>query len=376
MREYSSGKEFIRTIESIKLGIADYNPKTYFANKEIIENQNVFSLIAQGKASQKGAGFGDPRGSDMLKIFSTAIEESSHGKLGIVLSDCIYSIDSKSLKVVDMRIESAFTKSLKKSKVETVIIKIISGHSGKYWSETKKPKPGKVKGPKQRPFYLVLFGEKEIIDFALANIIDDIEEYVMENARFFIAKPDRIPYGVLARGEEMQCKYQLSPRGRKDAKLITNLEKEEDRKTKEKKAVQFAIAFDMKDLSLPESYIMDTLNYRTTGSASYRVIDVKKIDELSPKSMTFSEVKGGTYSHIIIVKEDGDQSNLFGTQSISLMIKIPEWINKTGSDDDSNPSSSSTYAFDRLLQGVSDAYEGVKDRDDYFKLDINIKIDD
>jgi hypothetical protein len=136
----------------------------------------------------------------------------------------------------------------------------------------------------------------------------------------------------------------------------------------------FGIAIDLKNLPLPESYITNINNYKVDDETGYKVVEIKKISDLSKSSQTYKMKKDidKKYTHIIIVNA---KNKLFGDLDINLEIKTPSWINDTGIDNDCNIKENElqTFAFDKLINGISKAYEKVNNTDEYFEINLKIK---
>jgi len=76
-------------------------------------------------------------------------------------------------------------------------------------------------------------------------------------------------------------------------------------------------------------------------------------------------------SHLITVKA---KFNFMGDLVINLENNIPSWIPNTGTENDCDIKGNidQTFAFDKLMTGISKAYSKVSDSDDYLKLELSI----
>jgi hypothetical protein len=142
--------------------------------------------------------------------------------------------------------------------------------------------------------------------------------------------------------------------------------------------LQFGVAVDYSTLSIPSNYLINPINYSIENNTGYKVDEIKTVENLSKDSQTYKWIqnlnkKGNmNFTHILVVKA---KSKLYGDLKVNLEMNFPTWISKTGSENDCEikDDSSTTFAFDRLMNGISKAYKKVNNRNNFFELKINIK---
>ena len=66
--------------------------------------------------------------------------------------------------------------------------------------------------------------------------------------------------------------------------------------------------------------------------------------------------------------------NFTGDLVINLENNIPSWIPNTGTENDCDitGNTNQTFAFDKLMTGISKAYSKINKSEDYFKLKLSI----
>jgi hypothetical protein len=379
MKGYLKGDKFRGSMAEIIYNFNKDSVNTYFVNTKAYKTLEILDKIRNNKIDT-----GDTGNSDHKFIFTNAIKNAANNNLSIVVTDGIYSMGSSKVKLtlgdVEKDIEKAFENALKQNELETVVLKMTSNFKGSYYSESCKKKGG-TQIDQERPYYILLFGNKDVIAKALQEIvvIKDLEGY-KEQARFLITKDLKVNYSLLTKGEEKQGDYTV-----KISNQLYNVKEIEDAEKFSKSGLllkdrylQFGVAVDYSTLSIPSNYLINPLNYSIENNTGYRVGEIKTIKDLSKSSQTYKWIqnlnkKGNmNFTHIVVVKA---KSKLYGDLKVNLDINFPSWIKETGSENDCEikNDSKTTFAFDRLMNGISKAYEKVTGKNKFFELKINIK---
>jgi len=365
MNGYLDGKDFKQTMHRI---IDDKNPnfKTFFVNTKQYDAKNILSKIDNKNIKTLGIA-----SSDHQFIFNNAINSAIDNNLSIVVTDGIYSTPSGDIDIVEIEIEKVFTKALNSNAIETVVLKMTSNYIGTYYTES--PNCGNDIINQERPYYILLFGNKGVINKALKDIVNVKSLGGYQNqARFFLTKEMKVDYSVLLNGEEKKGSFR--PDGNSSPmKSIEQTEKYTPNGMSIKDAyLQFAIAVDFSKTYIPEEYLVEKVNYTIDPNTDYKIVEIKKIDNISKETKDEVGRKLKNATHIIVVK---GKSQLFGDLNIHLNINTPSWISETGTINDCSikNDTTKTIAFDKLMKGISKAYEEINDKNEYLTLSINIK---
>jgi hypothetical protein len=375
MNGYLNGDNFQQTVRRILLNAEQDSLSTYFVNTKAYNQADLKKKISDKNIATLGI-----ENSDHKFIFTNAIKKAKGNNLSIVITDGIYSMKDGNIALVEIDIEDAFKKALKYNELETVVLKMTSNFKGRYYSESCKKKGG-TQIDQERPYYILLFGNKEVIAKAFKEIvvIKDLDGY-KEQARFLITKDLKVNYSLLTKGEEKQGDYTV-----KISNQLYNVKEIEDAEKFSKSGLllkdrylQFGVAVDYSTLSIPSNYLINPLNYSIEDNTGYKVGEIKIIKDLSKSSQTYKWIqnlnkKGNmNFTHIVVVKA---KSKLYGDLKVNLDINFPSWIKETGSENDCEikNDSKTTFAFDRLMNGISKAYEKVTGKNKFFELKINIK---
>lgn len=367
MNGYLEGKNFKQTMHRI---IDDENPsfKPYFVNTKEYPTSNLLSKIDNNNIVTNGT-----NSSDHQFIFTNAIKNAIGNNLSIVVTDGIYSMPKGGVDIVEVEIEKSFVKALNDNAIETVVLKMLSNYKGIYYTESKCEN---VTIDQERPYYILLFGNKQTIDNALQNIVV-IEELsgFKEQARFFLTNNLKVNSTILLSGEEKVGSFNYLYRYDKMSNDIKDVKRSDKRNGN---YLQYGIAIDYSRISIPDSYLIDKRNYEVDDETAYEIEDVKLVTDLTRGSITartigvINDSERINLTHIITVK---GSTNLYGELKIDLENNLPSWIAETGleNDCDIRGNSSQTFAFDNLMLGISKAYKKVSNGDKYLEFKFIIK---
>ncbi|WP_299681162.1 hypothetical protein [uncultured Dokdonia sp.] len=368
MNGYLTGDNFNKNMHRIiDKNDPDFTP--YFVNTREYKTSNLLDKIDNKNIRTQGTS-----SSDHEFIFTNAIKNAIGDNLSIVVTDGIYSTSDGNVNIVEVDIEKAFVSALRGNAIETVVLKLSSNYKGTYYTESN---CDNVSIDQQRPYYILLFGSKEIIDSALKNtvIIEELSGF-MEQARFFLTDNLKYDYTILTQGEEKKGSFKKVGRGGNG--LVKEIEDAERFNRGGENYLQFAIAINYLGVPTSPSYVLDKENYRIEGDTQYIIEEIKTIDSLSKNSATYraiekiNENENVILSHLITIKAD---YNVTGELEIILENNLPSWIKNTGIENDCDIENDrgKTFAFDNLMTGISKAYKKVSKSDEYLKLVLKVK---
>jgi hypothetical protein len=293
--------------------------------------------VFKNQLNQKSFNTGDVRFSDLNKMFEIALDSAKDNQISVLVSDCVYDVGEESDPLTALRIEinktqQAFRKRLEKENIQTLIIKAGSRFNGLYYYASKK-------GSKQitndeRPFYIIFFGETELLNKSLSEqSIGNKIEGQFETARFFINDEKSIPYQIVP---SVDIKGEFKQDFKDKFKLINAKPL--------KGEFQFAIAADFSSLSFSDSYLTSTGNYDCPYS-NFSVVKVVKISKRIP---------GVEGTHLITVFTG---KNPVGDLGIVLKNVAPGWVMETDADNEDLIDRTHTFGFKFLTDAISEAYK-------------------
>ena len=329
MDGYLNGNNFQQAVRRILNNSENDSLITYFVNTKEYTQLNIKDKIANKNISSPGI-----ENSDHKFIFKNAIKNATRNNLSIVITDGIYSMKDGNIALVEVDIEDAFKKALEENEIETVVLKMASDFIGTYYTESKDCKNKPIN--QTRPYYILLFGNKGVIDKTLKEIviINDLEGY-QEQARFMITKDLNVHYTVLTKGEEKKGSFEPSDHSNITKKIIKAKKFSKKGTLLSNTYLQFGIAVDYSNLRIPDSYLINKSNYTVEDNTGYHIEEIKKVEDLDKNSISYKWIDTQNkkdkfkYTHIIVVQ---GKSNLYNDLNLSLDINFPTVCHQTKLD--------------------------------------------
>ena len=293
------------------------------------------------KLNPEGFRCGDYSKSNLNEMFKLALSKAKKDTISILISDAIYDIGNKANPLAALATEgkqtrTKFIERLNEGDVQTIIIKLSSDFNGPYYPTT----GGRVELDQKRPFYVFIFGETQLLNnyFPDEYIKEKLEGY-SEVARFLKLGDLKVPYQATSSNRKGQFKFDTS-----DKNKLLKVKKNPNGE------FQFTFAADFSTLPFSSSYLTSISNYIINNNNNYIITNAfEKTDE------TLSGLKFSP-THLITVQT---KNNPYSQLNISLINKIPSWIERTNSYDESNikDDTEHTFGFEYLTNGISEAYQ-------------------
>ena len=293
--------------------------------------------IFKNNLNKKAFSVGDPKFSDLNKMFEIALDSAKEDQISVLISDCIYDVGEDTDPLTALRIEikktqQAFRNRLDKENIQTLIIKAYSKFNGSYYYASKKGSENI--SDKERPYYIIFFGNTELLNKLLTeqNIEGKIDSD-HEIARYLIFDKKDIPYKIIP---SVNRKGDFRPD-------FNDIHKLTDAKPL-KGEFQFAFAADFSSLAyLSDNYLASKENYSCSDS-KFNVVNVEKITQKIP---------GVVGTHLITVYTN---KNPLGVLDIVLKNVTPGWVNETDTDNENSIDDTHTYGLKFLNDAISEAY--------------------
>jgi len=285
--------------------------------------------------------YGDPKYSDLTRMFEKALSYAKGSDISILVSDCIYDVGEESDPLTALKIETEKTKKvfrdrLTEENIQTIIIKTESQFEGSYYFASKK---GSQSINQKRPYYILIFGDSKFLNkyFNEENISTKITGYV-SMARFMKIDNIKIPYQATNQDAKGTFRFDKTNKN----KLI-NVEKDRNGQ-----GFQFSVAVDFSSLPFPDAYYKAKENYKLSGT--YKITDI-----FTP-AKKISEVTAFNPTHLITLHTS---SSPYGNIELTLQYIIPDWINQTNTDDETGivGDVTHTFGFKYLSDAITEAYQ-------------------
>lgn len=283
---------------------------------------------------------GDSSIDDIIN-FST---KNMKNKISIVFSDCVLSYKqtgSEGAKTAEANIKDFMAEKIEKQKLSTIVIKFKSKFKGSYYNESNGGVGIAVNKNINRPFYALIFGETTALKYLLSKI--NFSKYIGFEAS----------YALLANNKEIKPESIITYKNKigsfefeKPASNMNIINAEEKKGSTD---FQFSINLNLNDLPFQNDFLMEKSNYFIDNN--FKVVSIEKLDDLDG------------YSHTVTFSTNSLKQN--SKLNFGIKYSIPKWVDKTGSDKDDDPLSSTqqkqTFGFKYLMLGLSEAYVAKND---------------
>jgi hypothetical protein len=138
--------------------------------------------------------------------------------------------------------------------------------------------------------------------------------------------------------------------------------------------LRLALAVDLGGMLIDEGYLTDVKNYQVEADDKLEIKEIRKIEQ---KDVTPAERKHlGKATHIFVLESEGIKHAQ--DVEIKLMNRLPDWVDDSSSDDDTNVGgagfANTTFGLKYLLQGIYDSYrKNAKGEPYYFEIELEFK---
>ncbi len=297
--------------------------------------------------------------SDISDIIGKILENLNNNEIAVLVSDCIFS-PGKRYKAKDnaddylvaqqIGIKNHIAKKmLENPNISFVVMRLLSQFDGKYYNKFDDNEYIKD----TRPFYIWLIGDSKYLKKVMSTVdYHKIKGSGVQNIYAVSSSVGNVNYSILP--QPRIGKFSLDKKSPK-----TSIIKAKTENKGGSNMFQLSIGVNYSRLLLEDEYLLDYSNYDISNK-SYSV-EIAKNSNLSSQ---YSHIIKLTLNQPIISK---------GTVKISLLSKLPQWIDDCNDADGLNIHAAGamekTYGLKYLVEGVFDAYAS---SDKYATITINI----
>ncbi len=301
-------------------------------------------------------------------VVDTILTNGNDKKVGIVVSDYIYSIQGEDVSK-QLNFQKATTisnlKKLAGKKYAILIVKIESDFNGMYFDMTNHGTSIQEK----RPFFVWVIGDKErILSFVKRYDVNNTKKYAgyREHLLLFDGELSSKPYFSVLMDTEKKGRFTPSERGRKEITFI------EDVKLSRENEWQISVAVDLSGVPEGTQYLMDTAHYQVISSAG-DPIAVSSIQPITSELLNPNDKdQRGSATHFLILKSNRITEN----QDVRILLrkKVPEWINTSSSNSDISYTGrfGKTFGLSYLVNAAAEVFN-YNEQSYYFSLQIKVK---
>ena len=292
------------------------------------------------KLNVNGFNCGDVSKSNLNSMFQLALSRAKNDTISILISDAIYDIGKpqapmNALSTEGRETRSRFIERLNEGDLQTIIIKLNSQFDGKYFPVT----GGSVNLSQNRPYYIWIFGATELLnEYFTDEYIKSLKGFT-DIARFLKLSELEVPYQAIAHKKMGDFKFD-----KRDKNKLVNVKPDRNGQ-----GFYYSVAVNYSDLPFSETYLTSTSNY-TCNNSNFSIRNVSSIGDVKLYGLDFEP------THIITV---GTERSPHCQLEISLLNKVPSWIENTNSDDEGNiiKDTTHTFGFKFLTNAICEAYQ-------------------
>lgn len=346
------------------------DPEFTAENTKIVDELTLELVKSKGEGSRGNSNF-----DQVLKMI---LENQENNDLSILAADLIYSPEDgeteKRLTEFRDLTKDAFLKARVANKeLETTILRFKSDFTSVYYDINN----DEIDDISERPFYLMIFGNRPIMDVFHKKILPELEANVNFEESFHLNNKSGDDYSISDYTvlTTVMNSTLLQPIQVVDSKTKSiepaNIENNSD--------LQFALAVDLSQIPASKDYLMDISNYKTENYSIEKIGVIrnnKAVFENSEVTIPNAELaKLEGLSHIILVSSTGSGVN---DLTLKLVKNIPPWVQKYSNADDTdiatNPvKQNQTFGFSYLVEGLQEAYQQDGRNQNFFALTVPVQ---
>lgn len=369
--------DFKSAISRLLNSIPDRNSDNnlmYVVNNSVYPYQQTYKDFLRSKdIFNDTKGLGDPRYTDFTCIFDSILTRTQANELSILVSDLIYS--TKDMTMVNpQKIKNeaqSMTTSIFKTHADkdVLVMKLHADYNGKYYPYNSPNKGVHYAG--NRPFYIMLTANPEVMhriffddaykEFSDMSRLEGFEDY------YCFSRTSATPYYSVLLSDKRNKGRFSAVRG----SGIT-IHSVEDFKADRDGKVSITLAVDLSGVITDDDYKEDKDNYEISSLSDF---EIDEIEEIEPEDRTQTlEHYAPNATHLIVLSTDKEIKN--ETLSLRLKDKLPEWVEESTSEDDTDVTSKdfseTTFAFSYLMQGIYEAFHPSTETPVFFELKLII----
>ncbi len=349
--------------------LINYFPNTDKVNINIVNDGiypydgSVDSFLQDRNIYASTAGVGNASYTDFQKIFNNILDAQRPDNVSVVVSDLIYSpADTKDVSIDKLFNEenSLATNIFKRYKGKSIIVHQLTGdYSGKYYPYNNNA----FDYNGTRPFYLLIIADTRVMD-----VMTDSKDYRQfltvqgsRNSYRFNQGEGNVDWTVIPDWKDNAGRFRVS---RGDECQLSGVQPDNTTGV-----LQFSLALDLAGIDVPQAVLTNPDSYNINSLSGFK-LTVTPIEQSMFTANNKSYLNGKTHIFTFSGKFKGPRDNI----ELALPNKLPQWINESSCNDDTNPYapsfSTTTLGLSSFLDGINQAF-GTSGN--YFTLNIALK---
>ncbi|MDE6513345.1 MAG: hypothetical protein K2L05_04065 [Muribaculaceae bacterium] len=344
--------------------------------RDFLANREFFTSIKN---------IGNPSYTDFDKIFDIILAETQPNQVSVLITDLIYSVDGQGEVTASKLLNEAYTLTHNVFKGHTadmnlIAVKLTADFLGNYYPYNS-PNKGTIYNG-DRPFYALIFAS----DAALCSLYEcpDYKSFVnfssipgYDDMFCFTDMTFKPHISIIPNyAHEGRFRKSRSKNTRGAVSAIDNVELSRNGK------LTIPVALNLSDLPLTANYKANKDNYIVESNGRFEIEWIRPINDLGDYDE--SDGKNNGLENITKLMPDATHLMMISTQeiknesiSIKMTYRLPAWINRSSSDDDSDihsdTFSTTTFGLKDVMRGIFAAYVPEGSTHYLFSFDIDIK---
>jgi hypothetical protein len=313
--------------------------------------------------------------SELNMMLQTVANTAAQGKVGVLVSDCVYSI-AKGNAIAQLDGLKYTTKGIfqgKSSNLEVLILQMEGDYNGNYYDYTNKP--SKFAG--KRPYYIIVMAQKAKMAALLRNATYDAwQDFASlrgyknhahftttnENAStYFSVLPTTAKTGAFAIDRDLATGDCV--KGIKDCDLRKSAN------------LAFTVAMDLSGVFADEGFKTNSANYTLKGVDNFKIEKIVAIDGANVQSNDRHYLAKAT--HLVTISTT---KLSVAQQSLALQLnaQLPAWIAASSTDNDVNTATdkslhTKTFGLQHLVEGIHEAYHANGSSPAFFTVKVGVR---
>ncbi|WNJ20053.1 hypothetical protein [Pontibacter sp. G13] len=312
----------------------------------------------------------------VVKLVMDAMVETQ--RPSVLVSDYIFSLENPTSKLSDQKYSLSVMinkhELVRKHDFGFLVIKCSSEFDGRYYDKNNEGRALK----QARPYYIWIIGPQDfLVEMPKAFDLESLEGY---EHHMILCKTQHTakPYHSILLKTGKQGRFRAL-----DQKMVPLLGiKDAEEPRSEDQLFQFAVAVDLSGVPVEDDYRENAEQYTlsSSGNAQFTLAGIEPIEDAAVHDFDQKKYLGPA-THILFIQSDKAPKS---PQELTVSLKkdLPQWVYDSSTEDDvrvgkdkNSPANERTFGFKYVIEGVSEAFEGVGNEkvNTYFELNFQIE---
>jgi hypothetical protein len=312
--------------------------------------------------------------SELNMMLQTVATSAAQGKVGVLVSDCVYSI-AKGNAIAQLDGLKYTTKGIfqgKASNLEVLILQMEGDYNGNYYDYT--DKPSKFAG--KRPYYIIVMAQKDKMAALLRNAsynswqnFASLQGY-KNHAHFTTTNESASTYFSVLPTTNRIGTFSID-RDLATSDCVKGIKECDLRRSG---SVAFTVALDLKGVFADDAFKTNPANYTLRGIDGFKINKIEALNGANVQPNDRHYLASATHFMTISTTKLSVQK-----QSLALQLnaQLPAWVAASSTDNDLNTATdkslhSKTFGLQHLIEGIHEAFHAKGGSSAFFTVNIGV----